>query len=64
MLFAEEINCRSDSFIAPSKALVNRGRGSVEMKNRITLRDLIYMVLGTSNDTSPGLTFDLFLCKM
>ena len=39
----EEINCRSDSFIAPSKALVNRGRGSV----------------GTSNNASPEAYFGL-----
>ena len=25
----EEIKCRNDSFIAPSNALVNKGRGSV-----------------------------------
>ena len=49
----EETKCRNDSFITPSKALVNIGRGSVEMKNRITLRGPIYMVLGTKDKPFP-----------
>ena len=49
----EEIKCRNDSFIAPSKALVNRGRGSVEIQNSITLRGSIYMVLSTRDNPFP-----------
>ena len=40
-------------FHSPFKTLVNRGRGSVEMKNSITLRGLIYMVLGTRDNPFP-----------
>ena len=64
----EEIKCRNDSFIAPSKALVNRGRGSVEIQNSITLRCPIYMVLGTRDNPFsefpwPSLLLTYFFVK-